>query len=690
MAVEIVHSVVYTTTSTYQSWTPSFTDAQSGDLVVGVVAVTNFTGSTSNFNVFGLEGGVGTFGWNGSDGSVWSELWVTDFDSFDGVVGFSQNSGQAIEAALLVCVVRGVTFVYEGAGASGPSTGAASSPVTVYGTTAYDGQLVPFQSAMIYGGSTGLVSDSATFLCESNITLSGYPYSLSLALGDEYNAAENAGALADINLLHQDGTFGTSWEWFSTGFYFRTTAVTPTTGPTAHLTSNVASGTAPLTVTFSGESSTAGDAPIVSYAFETGGEVISTTTTGNEVLYATPGTYSVTLTVTDENGLSDIDTVTITVTSSTVITTIDPTSKFLDALRYSHRAYVRAVLRTPDCQTYDLPVVDGSITIDRNSKTRRSADLTVAIDQLGTDSRDALERVTVQSGEVEIHTGITYEDGTTEELLIARMRVDSLELQDSASARIGLFDYALMLDEHPVDTAMGAKIPAGTDWRIAIQQLIEDTFTWKPCGWDNLLTIDPEVPSWQIPEQAWDNVNRLSTILEWAEARECDFYNLPDGRFHLAPKTDDGDPVWTVDSGDYGVLVTATQKFAREEQYNAVAISYQVPDGDIVSIRAFVVDDDPNSPTRWGGPFGKRVLTLDNIPAANEDEARSIAVRKLNENKGATRALSLKTLRNPALLPGQVIVVQHPQITNERQVIERVVHQLGRGTSDIDCTLSRT
>lgn len=689
MAVEIVHSVVYTATGDYQSWTPSFPDAQSGDLVVGLAAITNFTGSTSNFSVFGLEGGLGTFGWNGSDSSVYSELLVTDFDSFDGVVGFSQTSGQAIEAGLLVAVVRGMTLVYEGAGVSGPSTGAASSPVTIYGTTAYDGQLVPFQSAMIYGGSTGLVSDSTTFLCESNITLSGYPYSLSLALGDEYNAAENAGALADINLLHQDGTFGTTWEWFSTGYYFRTAAVTPTTGPTAHLTSNVASGTAPLTVTFSGASSTAGDTPIEFYAFETGGEIVSATTTGSEVLYANPGTYTATLTVTDENGLTDTDTLTITVNSSTVTTTIDPTSEFLDALRYSHRAYVRAVLRTPDCHTYDLPVVDGSVTIDRNSKTRRSADLTVAIDQLGTDSRDALERVTVQSGEVEIHTGITYEDGTTEEILIARMRIDSLELEDSASAKIGLYDYALMLDEHPVDPAMGAKIPAGTDWRIAIKKLIEDTFTWTPCGWDELLTVHPDVAGWEIPDQAWDNVNRLSAILEWAEARECDFYNLPDGRFHLAPKTDDGEPVWVVDSGDYGVLVSATQKFDRENQYNAVAISFQVPDGDIESIRAFVVDDDPYSPTRWGGPFGKKVLTLNNIPAATEDEARRIAIRKLNENKGATRALSLKTLRNPALLPGQVILVQHPQITNERQVIEKVVHQLGRGTSDIDCTMSR-
>lgn len=462
----------------------------------------------------------------------------------------------------------------------------------------------------------------------------------------------------------------------------------PPVGPTAHITTNGLEGINPFELFFNAGTSTPGDAPIVATDWDFGDDETSEAITGIHT-YFTPGIYTVTLTVTDANDLTDTDTATVTVLDPEVETNIEPSGDFFDALRYSHRAFTRVILRTPDCQTYELPVVDGSITIDRNAKTRRSADLNIAIDQLGTTSRDALERVTVQSGEIEIYTGVTYEDSSTEEILIARMRIDSLDRQDSASARIGAYDYALMLDEHPVDPATGSTIPAGTDWRIAVRRLIEDTFTWTPCGWNSLFTVHPDVPAWPIPEQSWDNVNRLSTILEWAEAKECDFFNLPDGRFYLAPKTDDGEPVWEVDSGDNGVLVSATQKFSRENQYNAVAISFQVPDDTYESIRAFVVDEDPLSPTRWGGPFGKRVLTLDSIPAADENEARSIAIRKLNENKGATRALSLTTLRNPALLPGQVILVDHPMIRNEHHVIEKVVHQLGRGTSDIECKLSR-
>lgn len=688
MAAEVIQSTTFSTTLNFQAWTPEFSLGQSGDVVVCVAAITNFTGSTSNFSIGGLEGGTGSFGWSGSDDGVWSALILCEWDDFDGTITFSQQPEQEIEAGFLVAVVRGISIVFDAIGVSGPNTGGAGSPVEFPFDGSYTGTLIPFQSAVVYGGFEGLVAPDADDYVGTLLTLSDYPYALFLGLGPEYLREDSSDPYDNINLLRQESTVGTTWEWFSNGYYFREPAAPPT-GPTAVLTASTLTGTAPLTVNFSGAESVAGTLPIALYSLNVDGEDYAEETPEWTYTFNTVGTYTVTLSVTDGESPPVTDTVVITVTDDEVVTTIDPSNDFYDALRYSHRAFTRVILRTPDCQTYELPVVDGSITIDRNSKTRRSADLTIAIDQLGTDTRDALEKITVQSGEVEIYTGVTYENGDTEEILIARMRVDSLDRQDSASARVGAYDYALMLDEHPVDPGTGSAIPAGTDWRTAIEFLIDDTFTWIPCGWTTLFAVHPDVPAWEIPEQAWDNVNRLSAIMEWAEAKECDFYNLPDGRFYLAPKTDDGEPVWTVDSGDAGVLVSATQKFSRENQYNAVAISFQVPDDTYEGIRAFVVDEDPQSPTRWGGPFGKRVLTLDSIPAKDPDEARSIAIRKLNENKGATRALSLTTLRNPTLLPGQVILVDHPMIRNERQVIEKVVHQLGRGTSEIDCTLSR-
>jgi PKD repeat protein len=457
---------------------------------------------------------------------------------------------------------------------------------------------------------------------------------------------------------------------------------------TAVIAADPLSGYPALNVHFDGTGSTTSGDPITSYAWDFGdGE----TATGAVVdhTFGTAGARTVTLTVSTASS-SDTATVVVNAIAAEVQTAHVPTADLLDTLRWSHRAYSRVVLRTPDCQDYLLPVVGGSVTIDRNAKTFRSADLDIAIDALGTDRRSAIEKLTVQSGEVLVYAGTTFEDNRNEEVLVGRMRVDSLERTDSAVAKVTAYDYSLMLDEHPVDPAMGSKIPKGTDWRVAIRRLIEDTFTWKPCGMSTMFVVDPAVPAWAIEDQAWDNVNRLSAIMEWAEARNCWFYNLPDGRFYLTPANEDTEPVWTVDTGEAGVLVRANQRYSREEQYNAVSISFDLPDPLNQQIRIIEIDEDPNSATRWGGPFGKRVLNLTNVPATSESDASAIAIRKLNENKGATRALTLTTVRNPALIPGQVITVVHPLIGTERHIIERVTHQLNGGTSDIDCKLRRS
>jgi PKD domain len=472
--------------------------------------------------------------------------------------------------------------------------------------------------------------------------------------------------------------------WAVDGGFIEVTEPPPVT---AVIAADPLSGYPALDVRFDGTGSTSSGDPITSYEWDFGDGETATGAVVNHT-YGTPGARTVTLTVTTASG-TDTDSVVVNAIAAEVQTNHVPTADLLDTLRWSHRAYTRVILRTPDCTDYVLPVVGGSITIDRNAKTFRSADIDIAIDALGTDERTGIEKLTVQSGEVLIYAGTIFEDNRTEEVLVGRLRVDSLERTDSAVAKVTAYDYALMLDEHPANPATGALIPKGTDWRVAVRRLVEETFTWKPCGMDTMLVIDPDVPAWALEDQAWDNANRLTAIAEWAEAQNCWFYNLPDGRFYLTPANEDTEPVWTVNTGEGGVLVRATQRFAREEQYNAVSISFDLPGEEYESVRAYAVDDDPKSTTRWGGPFGKRVLTLSGIPAKNIAEAQAIARRKLEENRGATRALSLTTVRNPALIPGQVIEVVHPLIGTERHVIERVTHQFSSGTSDIDCKLRR-
>jgi PKD repeat protein len=83
--------------------------------------------------------------------------------------------------------------------------------------------------------------------------------------------------------------------------------------PTASATSNVTSGTGPLTVNFSG---TAADSDgTFSFAWDFGDGGTNNSSLSPSHTYTDPGTYSATLTVTDDRGASAVSTViTITVT----------------------------------------------------------------------------------------------------------------------------------------------------------------------------------------------------------------------------------------------------------------------------------------------------------------------------------------------------------------------------------------
>jgi PKD repeat protein len=84
--------------------------------------------------------------------------------------------------------------------------------------------------------------------------------------------------------------------------------------PTASLTANPTSGTEPLTVNFDGSASSDSDGTIVSYEWDyDSNNIIDATGAITSYTYNTAGSYTAVLTVTDDQGATDTDTVTITV-----------------------------------------------------------------------------------------------------------------------------------------------------------------------------------------------------------------------------------------------------------------------------------------------------------------------------------------------------------------------------------------
>jgi PKD repeat protein len=101
----------------------------------------------------------------------------------------------------------------------------------------------------------------------------------------------------------------------SIGNYLITGTLVPTgakQSPLAAISTTSTSGTAPLTVNFSGVTSIDPDGTIVSYSWDFGTGASASGSTASYT-YATPGTYTATLTVIDNDGLAGTASVTVTV-----------------------------------------------------------------------------------------------------------------------------------------------------------------------------------------------------------------------------------------------------------------------------------------------------------------------------------------------------------------------------------------
>ncbi|MDB4285862.1 PKD domain-containing protein, partial [bacterium] len=96
--------------------------------------------------------------------------------------------------------------------------------------------------------------------------------------------------------------------------------------PVAVLNATPASGSAPLAVVFNAGNSTDSDGTIVGYAWDLGDAATASTVNATHV-YNTPGTYTVSLIVTDDDGLMNTAFTTITVTNGGTSTPIQTTSQ---------------------------------------------------------------------------------------------------------------------------------------------------------------------------------------------------------------------------------------------------------------------------------------------------------------------------------------------------------------------------
>ena len=319
---------------------------------------------------------------------------------------------------------------------------------------------------------------------------------------------------------------------------------------------------------------------------------------------------------------------------------------------------------------YVAKVVSGSVTADRTGNARRSFSSEIAL--------HAWEDIPVNivTSRVQIWTGVLM--GSMEMMIpIGVFRVDSIGRVNAETLSIS----GSSLEEFVIEDKWLAagQIDKGTPIISKIQSLVSGSIpgdvqwivTPEARSRDEALPYDTPL---ELGASKWDAVLALAFDIE------CDVFCDPTGKFVIdeRPKFTEPHPVATLTEGADGVLVAVNTQATREKMHNAVVVTSENSSGDdTVTHSGMAKDDDPNSPTRYGGPYGKNPIVQDVKGLKSDDACEKKAEELLAEYKAESRTLDFSAIPNPALEPDDFVAVSMLDGTYETHLITRIEIPMG-------------
>lgn len=350
---------------------------------------------------------------------------------------------------------------------------------------------------------------------------------------------------------------------------------------------------------------------------------------------------------------------------------------FLSSVRQAHKLAV-VVERTTALDGQWTEVVhqvnSGSVKLDRKADARR----TLSMKLVGY-IQDVLPEVSPYNTLLRVKRGITYGTGQTEWVPLGVFRAYDVEQNGN---EVDVTGYSLEIDLRDrrfispwfigiTSGVIGPNPNVSDEMELIIHDAIPEA-TLRYLGGDNL-TIQ------------WGTVferDRLKALQEIAKAVGCTFYSDYLGRFVVEPPSTLADTsVFDVNAGGDGVLISYSRKVTRDKVYNGVVVTNGatgVPNSPI--IRRLVVDNDPTSPTYWGGSFGKVPRFYSSPFFQTSAQADAAGESILATAKGINASVSFDAVPNPALDIDDVITVQYRDGTTQKHIIDTL--EIGLTASD--------
>lgn len=288
----------------------------------------------------------------------------------------------------------------------------------------------------------------------------------------------------------------------------------------------------------------------------------------------------------------------------------------------------------------EIPIDGGDINYDASADIRATLDLSTTPAYWPANISDL---ITPYGTEIFVERGVMLGAGLKVWVSQGYYRIYSVEQDDSPRGPVriagkdrmsGLVDGRL---EKPVQFLSGASV------KTVFDTLVLDVYPDAEIEYDFDETTTT-FPGNHIAEQdrygfLADVVKALAKVWFW------DYRGVLVVRDALDPES----PVWDINHGQDGVLITASRERTRDGVYNAIVAVGESPGDDSPPALGIARDTAANSPIRWGGPFGKVPGFYSSPFLTTDAQAAASAASILTRSRGLPYSVSFSTVVNPAL-----------------------------------------
>lgn len=330
-------------------------------------------------------------------------------------------------------------------------------------------------------------------------------------------------------------------------------------------------------------------------------------------------------------------------------------NRFLARLAESHTPVTQVQLFLTDGRVLDLEHTGGSVTVDRAQAVRRTCTVTGA--DVSLIPRTPTDELATYGATLRISRGVEYGDGSSELVPLGVFRLDSVD-GDVTFGPVTLSgkDRSAIVQ----DDKLTAPYRATGTVVSAITALIQRSL---PTAVVTSTIVDATIGSriFDIEADPWAAVQEIAA----AAGAEC--YATPDGEFTITtlPDLATATPVWAVEATEGGVYISGTRGMSSDGVYNGVLARGENTSDNVAPVSYLATDNDPNSPTYWSGPYGRRPMFYSSATLITTAAAQNAARLKLAEAKAPNASGDFSSLPNPALEPGDVLRVVHDDGSRE-------------------------